>query len=107
MWLWWVCVKSMEKHVERVTFFTNYQNRQVILNYYDQDDMLFQRDGFHFESIQVTDDCLCFSKNDSSDFTINLNIYPQKYINTDLLNYYIFRNNTGRQVTGSVTYRKH
>lgn len=86
----------MEKQIESVTFFTKYQNRQVILNYYDQDDMLFQRDGFHFESIQVTADCLSFSKNDRSDLTINLNVYTQKCINTDFQNYYIFRNNTGR-----------
>ncbi|MDQ0199418.1 hypothetical protein [Neobacillus ginsengisoli] len=86
----------MEKKIENLTIFTKYQHLQVILNYYLDEDMLVQRDGFHFESIQITADCLSFLGKNGGDFTINLKDYPEKCVNTDFQNFYILRNNTSR-----------
>ena len=85
----------MEKQIGDLTVITRYQNRQVILNYYDED-MLIQRDGFHFESIQLIESYLSFSKKDGSKFTIELTEYPSRYVNNDFQNYYILRSNSNR-----------
>jgi hypothetical protein len=52
----------MEKQLNNLSILSNYQNRQVILNYYQDEEMMVQRDGFHFQSIQVTDSALSLQK---------------------------------------------
>ncbi|MFP7297159.1 hypothetical protein [Neobacillus niacini] len=81
----------MEKQLKNLSVLSNYQNRQVILNYY-QEDMMVQRDGFHFQSIQVTGSHLTFSKTDGKLVKIELKNYPHAFINTDFQNYYTLRN---------------
>jgi hypothetical protein len=62
MRLWRLCTKDMEKQLNNLSILSNYQNRQVILNYYQDEEMMVQRDGFHFQSIQVTDSALSLQK---------------------------------------------
>lgn len=93
MRLWRVCTKSMEKQLKDLSALTNYQNRQVILNYYQDEDLLYQRDGFHFSSIQLTETALTFIKSDGIAITIELKTYPHSYINTAFQNYYTLKNN--------------
>jgi len=62
MRLWRLCTKDMEKQLNNLSILSNYQNRQVILNYYQDEEMMVQRDGFHFQSIQVTDSSLSLQK---------------------------------------------
>ncbi len=67
-----------------------YLSSKVILNYYQDGDFLWKRDGFHFESIQLVDAHLLFSKNEGSS-KISLKDYDTAAINSDFQNYYIFR----------------
>ena len=62
MRLWRLCTKDMEKQLNNLSILSNYQNRQVILNYYQDEEMMVQRDGFHFQNIQVTDSALSLQK---------------------------------------------
>ncbi|MDM5330206.1 hypothetical protein [Neobacillus sp. CF12] len=84
----------MEKPLNDLSILTNYQNRQVILNYYQDEDLLYKRDGFYFHTIKVTEIAIIFTKEDGPDFTINRKDYPHAYINTDFPNYFILKNNT-------------
>jgi hypothetical protein len=86
----------MEKKLEDLSVFEEYQNRQVILNYYQKDDFLWKRDGFYFQSIILTDDELIFSKENDSILTIPLKEYSNLTINSDFQNYYIFRSVSDR-----------
>ena len=83
----------MEKQLKDLSALTSYQNTQVILNYFQDEDLLYQRDGFHFVSIQLTETALIFIKSDEISITIELKDYPQVYINTDFPNYYTLKNN--------------
>ena len=40
----------MEIQMMDLAVFAGYHNRQVILNYYDDEDFLWKREGFHFNS---------------------------------------------------------
>lgn len=96
MRLWRVCVTGMEKQLTDLAILTNYQNRQVILNYYQDEDLLYKRDGFHFLSIQLSGSFLFFFKKDGTTVEINLKDYPSISIHTDFQNYYTFTNDEER-----------
>ncbi|WP_169803647.1 hypothetical protein [Neobacillus niacini] len=95
MRLWRVCAARMEKQLNDYSILTNHQNRQVILNYYSEDEMLYQRDGFHFQTIQITKTALVFTKKDGTNYSIEKQHYPLAYIKTDFQNYYTLKNNQG------------
>ncbi|WML26937.1 hypothetical protein [Neobacillus sp. OS1-33] len=78
----------MEKHRIDFGVFESYHNRQVILNYYDDEDFLWKRDGFHFHSIQLLNDQLIFSKKDGNTLTISLKNYDTVARNNDFQNYF-------------------
>jgi hypothetical protein len=86
----------MEKQLNDLSTLTTYQNRQVILNYYQDDDLLYKRDGFNFLSIQLTDSTLLFLKKDGTIEAIDLKDYQYTCINTDFQNYYTFKNDFER-----------
>jgi hypothetical protein len=86
----------MEKQIMDLTIFTTYKQCQVVLNYYQEDELLIQRNGFNFETIQIRDDRLSFMVKGSQYFTIDFNEYPEKIVNIDFPNYYTLRNNTNR-----------
>lgn len=86
----------MEKQLNDLSVLTNYQNTQVILNYYQDEDLLYKREGFHFVCIQLTESALIFIKSDGMAVTIELKDYPQSYINTDFQNYYTLKNSEYR-----------
>jgi hypothetical protein len=94
MRLWRVCAASMEKPLNDLSMLAYYQNRQVILNYYQDEDLLYKRDGFYFHTIKVTEIAIIFTKKDGPDITIDRKDYPHAYINTDFQNYYTLKNNT-------------
>jgi hypothetical protein len=83
----------MEKQLEHLGCFETYKNRQVIVNFYDDEDGLLKRDGFYFDGIAVTPDSLTFFKNNSEINQINLKNYRTYIINTDFQNYFTLRNN--------------
>ncbi|MEH7251700.1 hypothetical protein V7111_06200 [Neobacillus niacini] len=83
----------MEKQLNDTAIFANYQNRQVILNYYQDEDFLYKREVFHFLIIKVTDSTLTFLKKDNTFITIDLTEYPMVSMNADFQNYFILRNN--------------
>ncbi|MBO0961121.1 hypothetical protein J1P26_15575 [Neobacillus sp. MM2021_6] len=80
----------MEKQLTDLTIFEGYKNRQVILNYYQDDDYLWKRDGFHFASIQLANEKLLFLKKDGSTSQIALQEYKTMASNSDFQNYYVF-----------------
>ena len=86
----------MEKQITDLSILTEYQNRQVILNYYLDEEMLYKRDGFHFSSIRLDNSSLEFTKKDGSKIIISLGEYTNHYINTDFTNYFTFRNSDKR-----------
>ncbi|MCM3569537.1 hypothetical protein [Neobacillus mesonae] len=86
----------MEKPLENVTIFEDYHHRQVVLNYYQDEDFLWKRDGFHFAAIQVKDRTLVFIKENGPAVQIMLNDYQTSSISTDFQDYFIFRNGKDR-----------
>ncbi|MEH6991696.1 hypothetical protein V7075_03190 [Neobacillus drentensis] len=82
----------MEKQLNSLSALSNYQNRQVILNYYQDEDMMVKRDGFHFQSIQGTESAIIFTKIDGTLVKIDIKDYPHACINTDFQNYFTLRN---------------
>lgn len=84
------CAKSMEKTIEQLNIFEGYRNRQVILNYY-QEDFLWKRDGFEFCSLHVKNSELVFEKGRNQDpLTIPTHPYQKHVKNSQFPNYYIF-----------------
>ncbi|MDQ1146201.1 hypothetical protein QE429_003028 [Bacillus sp. SORGH_AS 510] len=80
----------MENQLNDLSILTSYRNRQVILNYYQDEDFLWRRDGFHFESIQLENEQLMFSKPDGDNvFTISLKKYGRAIRDTQFPNYFI------------------
>ncbi|NHC41941.1 hypothetical protein G6549_18470 [Bacillus sp. MM2020_1] len=86
----------MEKHMIDFAVFESYHNRQVILNYYDEEDFLWKRDGFHFQSIQLLNNQLLFSKKVGNNQTISLKNYDTVARNNDFQNYFILRKGEAR-----------
>jgi hypothetical protein len=89
-------VNIMEKQISDLQILETYQNRQVILNYYQDEELLIQRDGFFFQSIKYTKESLSFLKINGTTISINLKEYPTNFINTDFQNYYTLRNQTDK-----------
>lgn len=81
----------MEKHMIDFAVFESYHNRQVILNYYNAEDYLWNRDGFHFDSIQLFNEHLLFRKKDGNNLTISLKHYDTIAKDSEFQNYYILR----------------
>lgn len=79
-----------------VTVLTEYRNRQVVLNYYQDGDFLWKRDGFHFTVIELINGSLVFSKPDGKSVVISLKEFESTAICSDFQNYYIFRNGNNR-----------
>ena len=86
----------MEIQMMDLAVFAGYHNRQVILNYYDDEDFLWKRDGFHFHSIQLLNNQLLFSKRDGNILTISLKNYDTVARNNDFQNYYLLRKGEAR-----------
>lgn len=87
----------MEKQIKDLTILEGYYNQQVILNYYNVDDFLWKRDGFHFDSIQlINEKLLLFSKEDGHYLTIPLENYETIACNNEFQNYFILRNGEER-----------
>jgi hypothetical protein len=89
MWLWGVRVTSMENTIKDLTCFEDYRNRQVILNYYHEEDFLWKREGYHFISIKVEPTQFIFQQ-EQGIVTIPVEDYPTVTRNNDFQNYYIF-----------------
>jgi hypothetical protein len=86
----------MEKHLDDLSIFETYHDRQVILNYYQDEDFLWKRDGFFFKTIQLTRDSLLFLKENGASIQIPLKEFSLFTVNSDFQNYYFFRNGTNR-----------
>ncbi|MEY2194478.1 hypothetical protein AB7942_17310 [Neobacillus sp. BF23-41] len=86
----------MEIQMKDVADFECYHNRQVILNYYNDEDFLWKRDGFQFDSIQLLNEQLIFMKRDGNYITILLKKYDTCAKNIDFQNYYILNKGEDR-----------
>ncbi|MEO2075585.1 MAG: hypothetical protein ABGX20_09285 [Bacillus sp. (in: firmicutes)] len=87
----------MENQLNDLSILISYRNRQVILNFYQDEDFLWERDGFHFESIELENEQLMFSKgNGDKVFTIPLKKYVSAIRDTQFPNYFILRNGEER-----------
>jgi len=86
----------MEKQLSNLSIFESYRNRQVILNYYQDEDFLWKRDGFHFDSIQFGSNQLQFIKGSESIISVPIFEYTIAVINTQFPNFFILRNGEDR-----------
>lgn len=96
MWLWRVCVASMEKRITNLFELEIYKDRQVVINHYIEDDFLAKRDGFHFNSLKIMGDTIIFTKNNGNCYELSINQYRELYKDSQFPNYFIFRNNKER-----------
>lgn len=86
----------MERQIKDISILGKYHNRQVVLNYYKEDDFIEKRDGFYVEAVSVEEKCLSFKKKNEEDLTISLMDYPFFAVNSDFQNYYILTNGSKR-----------
>ncbi|WP_066287724.1 hypothetical protein [Bacillus sp. FJAT-29937] len=86
----------MEKRIEHLGVLSEIHNGQVILNFYEKDDFLYKRDGFHFDSITVNDSQVIFLKKDDFQYIISLKEYPEYFINDAFQHFFTLRNQTGK-----------
>jgi len=80
---------SMERIVIDLISFEKYRDRQVILNYYEEDDFLWRREGFHFTSIKVDHEQIIFKRKQGA-VIVSLEEFPNVLKNHDFLNFYTF-----------------
>jgi len=92
MWMWRLCLKSMEKQIIALDHIKTYHDRQVVLNYYDDDDFLYKRDGLAFATIQIDEQFVSFTKNKHIAYQLSLNEYPCFKVLTDFNHHYLFFN---------------
>lgn len=86
----------MEKKLKDLYVLETFNNRQVVLNYYNDVDFLVKRDGFSFQSFKLSDGTLTFTKKDETCFKVTIENYPDVYIDNQFPNFYVLRNNTDR-----------
>lgn len=85
----------MEKLIA-IPILEKYNNRQVIINEYVDEDYLEERHGFYFQSVIVAEEGIAFKRNGKNDFLIPLNKSALFYVNDDFQNYYILRRSKKR-----------
>ncbi|MEH7393499.1 hypothetical protein [Bacillus sp. JJ1474] len=85
-----------EKRIEHLGVLAEFIQGQVILNYYEDDDFLWKREGFHFDSILVTNEQLIFKRKDGFKYTICLQEYPDFFINSAFQHYFTLRKTSGK-----------
>ncbi|MDP4104812.1 MAG: hypothetical protein Q8935_07650 [Bacillota bacterium] len=86
----------MEKKLKDLYVLDAFNNRQVVLNYYNDVDFLVKRDGFSFQSLKLSDGTLTFTKKDETCFKVTIENYPDVYVDNQFPNFYVLRNNTDR-----------
>lgn len=92
--MWRVCVKSMEKQVTAIDLIKTYHDRQVVLNYYDEDDFLHRRDGLFFDTVEIDNQFISFMKEGKAAYQISLEKYPEYKVLNDFNHHYLFYNET-------------
>lgn len=70
---------------------TEYKEHQVVVNTYDIDGALCDRDGFYFEELRVFPSQLAFVRKDQSIFTIELDGSYIFYKSEDFQHHYILQ----------------
>ncbi len=79
-----------------ISILSNYRNRQVIINEYQEEDFLENRTGFHFETIVVLENSISFQRKNNNDFILKLEKTSCFLANNDFQNYYILKNGSNR-----------
>ncbi len=87
--------EGMEKQMKDLTILCDYKNRQVILNYYCEDELI-SRDGKDFDSIYVHHGSIYFIKHKKQVLTINSRKYQNALIGEGFQNYYVMRRDEER-----------
>lgn len=81
----------MENTIIDLTSLSQYQNRQVVLNYYHEDDFLWKRDGFEFDLLKADNSFITFAKNGKELLSISMMDFPIITKSQDFQDYYIFQ----------------
>jgi hypothetical protein len=71
---------------------TGYKNRQVVINCYDEEETLCERDGFHFDRIQVDGERLIFLKDGEIKYCLVFSEFSSSKVLSDFSDYYSFMN---------------
>ncbi|MBP1934580.1 hypothetical protein [Ammoniphilus resinae] len=72
-----------------------FENRQVVLNFY-QEDMLVDRVGLFFDTMEVTDKSVNFQKNGETSYVLDIQDYNSFQALTGFKHYYSFSNDNNR-----------
>jgi hypothetical protein len=86
----------MEKQLSDLSCFAEYHHRQVVLNYYRDEDFLWKRDGFHFEYVKFAEGKLVLLVKGGYLTSVDLGDFESVVLNTDFPNYYICRKGSDR-----------
>lgn len=86
----------MEKKIKDKIILETYKDRQVVLNYYNNDGFLVKRDGFSFQSLKLWDHYLLFTKKGETYCRISIENYPDLFLDNQFPNFYVLRNKTDR-----------
>lgn len=86
----------MEKQIRDVTILKKYRCRQVVLNYYIDDDFLERREGFYVEEMHIGKNGLSFRRGNEEDISISFEDFPIFTVNSDFQNYYVLKNGSKR-----------
>lgn len=87
---------NREEQMDVLTKIKRYKNRQVVINCYDEEDSLIDRNGFHFDSIQTDNERVMFLKHDELIYSFSLIEFPESKIMNDFTDYYAFYNKHNR-----------
>ena len=82
----------MEKQMDVLAKIKKYKNRQVVINYYDKDDSLCERYGFHFDLIQADNERVTFLKQNEMIYSFSLSEFPENKIMNHFADYFAFYN---------------
>lgn len=96
MWMWGLCAKGMENSIVKISLLKNYRNQQVIINKYQNEDELTQREGFVFKKVQLAGEMLSFIINEHNSFTIQLVESAKLYKDESFQNFFVLENDTQR-----------
>ncbi|WP_102275254.1 hypothetical protein [Cytobacillus massiliigabonensis] len=85
----------METALNIINSLIQFKNQQVIINFYEEDELI-QREGLFFESIQIVDYQVQFSKGGIIVFSLSFEGYMKFSQRTEFKNYYSLEKDSQR-----------
>ncbi len=93
--MWGVCITSMETTLANIHSLSQFKNQQVIINFYEEDELV-QREGLFFESLQIVDCLLQFSKEGMIVFALPFDGFMYFTQRTEFKNFYFLEKDNKR-----------